>query len=148
MWHFAAACLLLASFPVSLLHGLVSRRFWRHWLPITPGAVARDAVAAVKFRLRHQRGHYNAVQRLLYILVAVALLAMLVSGLAIWKPVQLWWLTALFGGFQSARLVHFLGMAGIVLFVAVHVLMALMVPRTIQAMITGHASPTSERIVP
>ncbi|MDQ2802357.1 MAG: cytochrome b/b6 domain-containing protein [Pseudomonadota bacterium] len=140
MWHFAAACLLLASFPVSLLHGLISGRFWRHWLPISPGAVARDAAAAVTFRLRHRRGHYNAVQRLLYVLVAFALLAMLASGLAIWKPVQLWWLTALFGGFQSARLVHFLGMAGIALFVAVHVLMALMVPRAIQAMITGHAS--------
>ena len=140
MWHFAAACLLLASFPAYLLHGLASGRFRRRWLPITPGAVARDAMTAATLRLRHRSGDCNAMQRLLYVLVVLALLAMVASGLAIWKPVQLWWLTALLGGFQNARLVHFLGMCGIALFVGVHVPMAFAVPRILWVMVTGRAS--------
>ena len=60
------------------------------------------------------------------------------SGLAIWKPVQLWWLTDLFYGFQGARWVHFTCMVGIVLFLVVHVTLALLVPRTILSMITGN----------
>ena len=144
MWHFAAACLLIASFLAYLLYGLVSRRFQRHWRPITPKAVVRDVIAAVSNRLQHRVGYYNAVQRFAYVLVAFGILFMLASGLAIWKPVQLWWLTMAFGGFHNAMLAHFLGMSGIVLFLAVHVLMALTVPRSIQAMITGHVSPASE----
>jgi len=94
----------------------------------------------VTFRLQHRLGHYNAVQKLLYILVVLGLLTMVASGLAIWKPVQLWWLTMLFGGFQGARAVHFLTMSGIALFVLVHVALALIVPKTIQAMVVGTAS--------
>ena len=51
------------------------------------------------------------------------------SGLAIWKPVQFQWLTALFGGYDTARRVHFVCMAAIVAFLAVHVVMALLVPQ-------------------
>jgi len=140
LWHFAFAWLLVGSFGLYFVYGLVSRRFWRQWLPLTAAAVAEDTVKAVTFRLNHRLGHYNAVQKLLYILVVLGLLTMMASGLALWKPVQLWWLTLLFGGFQSARLVHFLAMSGIALFVLVHVLLAVLVPKTIQAMVTGYAS--------
>ena len=140
MWHFSAMWLLIANFGLYVVHGLVSRRFWRLWLPVTPGAISRDAIAAVTFRLEHRPGRCNAVQKVLYIFVVFAILMTIVSGAAIWKPVQLWWLTVWFGGFESARLVHFLCMAGIVLFIAVHVLMALLVPRTIRAMITGRTT--------
>ena len=59
------------------------------------------------------------------------------SGLAVWKPVQFSELAALFCSFQGARLVHFIGMALIVGFLVVHVALALLVPKTIAAMITG-----------
>ena len=65
--------------------------------------------------------------------VAVQVLA----GLALWKPVQFSWLVSLFVDFQGARLAHFLGMAAIVAFLVVHVALALIVPRTIAAMVTG-----------
>jgi thiosulfate reductase cytochrome b subunit len=80
------------------------------------------------------------VQRLLYIGVLTLGVLTVLSGLAIWKPVQLWWLTDLFYGFQGARWVHFACMTGIVLFLAVHIALALLVPRTILSMITGRAS--------
>lgn len=137
MWHFGAATLMMVSFTVYLGHGLLNGRFLRNWLPITPRAVAHDAFAALTFKLTHRPGSCNAVQKLFYVVVVLIQLAMLASGLAIWKPVQLWWLTALFGGFQEARLVHLLGMCAIVMFTTVHVVMAALVPRTIQAITIG-----------
>ncbi len=50
---------------------------------------------------------------------------------------QLQELTALFGGYDNARIVHFLAMAAIVGFLAVHILLAILVPRSLRAMITG-----------
>ncbi|MGL1148004.1 cytochrome b/b6 domain-containing protein, partial [Vibrio parahaemolyticus] len=60
-----------------------------------------------------------------------------ISGLAIWKPVQFAELTWLFGNFQGARIAHVLGMTAIVLFVFVHATLALIVPQTLRAMLTG-----------
>ena len=80
---------------------------------------------------------YNAVQKLLYIIVIVAGVLQVVTGLAIWKPVQFSGLVALCGGFQGARLLHFWGMVVIVGFLVVHVALALLVPRTLWAMLAG-----------
>jgi thiosulfate reductase cytochrome b subunit len=60
-----------------------------------------------------------------------------VTGIAIWKPVQFSGLVSLLGGFQSARILHFLGMAVIFGFLVVHVVLALLVPRTLWAMLAG-----------
>jgi thiosulfate reductase cytochrome b subunit len=59
------------------------------------------------------------------------------SGISIWKPVQFQELTALFGGYDRARYVHFFAMSTFVAFLAVHILLALIVPRSLRAMITG-----------
>jgi thiosulfate reductase cytochrome b subunit len=89
-------------------------------------------------------GHFRrAVQKAFYWGVVLDLLLMLVSGLAIWKPVQTWPLEVLFGGFQGARIVHFLGMAAISLFLIVHVALVILVPKTFVAMITGRATETA-----
>ena len=50
------------------------------------------------------------MQRLLYVGVILVAIVQVLSGLAIWKPVQFQELTALFFGFQGARLAHFIGM--------------------------------------
>ena len=98
----------------------------------------RDAKAALTGKLTHDDlSVYNAVQKLLYLGVIVAGVVIVLSGLAIWKPVQLQELTALFGGYDAARYVHFFAMATIVGFVIVHVIMALLVPKSLRAMITG-----------
>jgi len=59
------------------------------------------------------------------------------SGLSIWKPVQFQELTALFGGYDFARYVHFVAMAAIVGFLVVHVALALIVPKSLRAMVMG-----------
>ncbi len=139
LWHFAGMWLLVGNFLVYLAHGLVSGRFRRKLLPLRPAEIWRDFIAAMTFRLPHEVGVYNAVQRLLYVGVIATIALTILSGLAIWKPVQFQELTWLLGGFQSARVIHFLGMAGIVLFVVVHLALVALVPRTLAPMITGYA---------
>ena len=80
---------------------------------------------------------YNAVQRLLYLGVILIAIVIVLSGLSIWKPVQFQELTALFGGYDFARYVHFVAMAAIVGFLAVHVALALLVPKSLRAMVRG-----------
>ncbi len=107
---------------------------------IGPAVVLRDAIAALRFRLPHRLGVYNAVQKTLYLGVLAAGVIMVLSGLAIWKPGQFQELTWLFGGFDVARVIHFLGMAAIVAFLVVHIALVIIVPKTLPAMITGRAS--------
>ena len=77
------------------------------------------------------------MQKLLYSGVILAGVVIVLSGLSIWKPVQFQELTALFGGYDAARYVHFLAMAAIVGFLIVHIALALIVPKSLRAMITG-----------
>lgn len=142
--HFAAMWLLVGNGLVYLLYGVGSGHFRRHFLPLRAGDVLRDMRLALTFKLPHAAaGAYNAVQRLMYSGVVVLGLLVVASGIAVWKPVQFDWLAALMGGFDNARVVHFVAMAGIVAFVAVHVLLVLIVPKTLLPMFTGRvrASP-------
>jgi thiosulfate reductase cytochrome b subunit len=138
LWHFAAMWLLLANGLVYATVGLATGRLRRKLLPIRPADVVRDVVAALTGRLAHDDlSGYNAAQKALYAGVLLAGAVIVASGFAIWKPVQLQELTALFGGYEGARLVHFLAMCTIVLFLAIHVVMALLVPSRLRAMIRG-----------
>ena len=140
LWHFAAMWLLVTNGLVYLAYGLLSGRFRRRLLPIRIGDVVRDIADALRGKLAHDDpSRYNAVQRLLYLGVISVLIVLVASGLAIWKPVQLQALTFLFGGFQGARIVHFAAMTATVGFIALHVIMALLVPRTLGAMTVGRS---------
>lgn len=137
-WHFAAMWVLAVNGLVYLALGIIGGRFRRKLLPIRPADVIADTKAALTFKLRHDDiSVYNSVQRLLYLGVIAAGIVIVLSGLAIWKPVQFQELTALFGGYDVARYVHFLAMAAIVGFLVVHVLLAILVPRSLRAMVTG-----------
>jgi thiosulfate reductase cytochrome b subunit len=138
-WHLAAAWLLVVNGLVYILYGVLSRHFRRSFWPLSPRQIVRDVGAAVRFRLAHVTGTYNAVQRLAYVVTLVLGVLAVASGLSLWKPVQLDWLASLFGGYEIARRVHFIAMAGIVAFIALHLALVLVVPRTLPAMITGRA---------
>jgi thiosulfate reductase cytochrome b subunit len=143
-WHFAGMWLLVMSFGIYALYGLLSGHFRRSLLPVTPAAVGHDLKEALTGHLEHKVGVRNAVQKLLYIGVIAAITLMLLSGLAIWKPVQLYPLTWVFGGFDSARVVHFLGMSAIVGFTVVHIALVALVPKVLPPMITGRARVETE----
>jgi thiosulfate reductase cytochrome b subunit len=138
LWHFAAMWLMIANGLVYVAVGLATGRLRRKLLPIRPGDVLRDLRAALTGRLSHDDlAVYNAVQKLLYAGVLLAGAVIVASGFALWKPVQLQGLAALFGGYEGARLVHFFAMVAIVVFLIIHVAMALLVPRSLRAMIKG-----------
>lgn len=138
MWHFAAMWLFAVNGLMYLVLGLATGRFRRKLLPVTPGAVVADMRAALRGRLAHRDlAVYNALQRLFYLGAIGAGILVALSGLSIWKPVQFQELTALFGGFDAARYVHFLAMAAIVTFLGIHIVMALIVPRSLRAMVLG-----------
>lgn len=137
-WHFAAMWLFAINGLVYVALGIVTGRFRRKLFPISLGDVVATIGEALRFRLSHEDlSVYNAVQKLLYLGVIAAGFVVALSGLSIWKPVQLQSLTALFGGYEAARYVHFFAMAAIVGFLAVHVTLALLVPKSLRAMITG-----------
>jgi thiosulfate reductase cytochrome b subunit len=138
LWHFAAMWLLMVNGLVYLVLGFVTGRFRKKLLPITPSGVIADTKAAFTGKLSHEDlAKYNYVQKLLYAGIIVVGIVIVLSGLSIWKPVQLQYLTALFGGYDFARYVHFVCMALIVAFLVVHVALALLVPKSLRAMIIG-----------
>ena len=138
LWHFAAMWLLVVNGLVYILLGVLTGHFGRKLLPIRPRDIVADLGAAVTFRLSHDdRSVYNAVQKLFYVGVILAMVVVVASGLAIWKPVQFRELTFLFGGYDAARYVHFFAMAAIVGFLVVHIVLALIFPKNLRAMITG-----------
>jgi thiosulfate reductase cytochrome b subunit len=138
LWHFAAMWLFVVNGLVYVTLGVLTGRFRRKMLPIRPGEIIADVRAALRGRLSHDDlSVYNAVQKLLYLGVILAGVVVVLSGLAIWKPVQLQELTALMGGYDFARYVHFAAMAAIVGFLLIHVIMAFVVPKSLRAMIIG-----------
>lgn len=137
-WHFFGMWIIVLNGIAYVSYGFATGRFRRMLLPIRWSEVLHTTKDTLRLRFAHDDlTKYNAVQKLLYIGVICAAILIVISGLAIWKPIQFSELLPLFGSFQNARLVHFLCMSAIVLFIAVHIILALLVPRTLLSMITG-----------
>lgn len=137
-WHFAAMWLLALNGVVYLAYGVLTGHLRRRLTPLAPAAVFRDVSAAVRGRLGHDDlSVYNAAQRAAYLAAIVLLVLLVLSGLVLWKPVQFHALGMLMGDYDGARYVHFFAMAALVGFVLVHVVMAMLVPRSLLAMFTG-----------
>ena len=137
-WHFAGMWLFATNGLVYLLYGILSGHFRRKLLPISPGAVVRDIGRALRGHLAHEDlSVYNAAQRAAYAALIFFLCLLIASGLAIWKPVQLYPLVALLGDYEGARYIHFFSMSAVAFIVVVHVVMVVLVPRTFPTMITG-----------
>lgn len=140
LWHFAAMWVLAANGLAYLAYGFISGRFRRKLLPLSPSGLFADLRAALRGRLAHSDlSNYNAVQKFSYVFVILMLVLAVVSGIALWKPVQFHSLEHLLGGFDNARIVHFVAMAGILGFLLLHAVMSLLVPRSLLAMIRGRA---------
>lgn len=139
-WHFAMMWVLVVNGLVYLafiyLHGE-----WRDLVPRR--GVARDAWEMVKFyvavRKDHPRqGKHNALQRLAYFSMPLFGILAVLTGLAIWKPVELAPLTNLFGGYVWARYWHFIAMVLLVVSTVGHIFMVFTVdPYSIWSMVGG-----------
>ena len=138
LWHFAAMWVLAMNGVIYVVLGVATGRFRRMLVPIRPSDVLADAKAALARKLSYDDlSIYNAVQKLLYLGVILVGVVIVLSGLAIWKPVQLQELATLFGGYTAARYVHFFAMAAIVAFLVIHVIMSFLVPKSLRTMIIG-----------
>jgi thiosulfate reductase cytochrome b subunit len=137
-WHFFAMWILFFNGLAYLAYGFRTGRFRRMLVPIRVADVIAEIRNVLALKLAHDDlTKYNPVQKLLYIGVMAVIVIQVVSGLVIWKPVQFSEFAVLFYDFQTARLVHFIGMALIVGFLLVHVALALLVPQTLVAMVKG-----------
>jgi thiosulfate reductase cytochrome b subunit len=143
-WHISVMWVLFLDGSAYLIYGFLSGHFRRDIIPPGPRAVIRDMLAALTGRLGHSPGHYNAVQRLLYAGVVADVCVSVATGLSIWKPVQLGWLTDLFGGYPIARSIHLAAMICILLFLVVHLTLVAIFPRALVAMVTNVAAQTEE----
>lgn len=144
-WHLSAMWLLFGDGLAYVIYGFASGHFRRDLRPPRLWALAQDVAAALRFRLKHRSGHYNAVQRLLYAGVLLAIILQVLTGLAIWKPVQFGWIAGLFGGYPVARGLHLAIMLGIVAFVLVHVLLVAIHPSTLKSMVVSLPAEVPER---
>ncbi len=137
-WHFAAMWLLFFNGLFYLAMNIVTGRLARKFFPLGPRAVLHDLVAALRGRLSHaDLSQYNAVQKLAYLGVVLVLLVLVLSGIAIWKPVQFPLLRQMMGGYDFARVVHFCAMSLLAAFIVVHLVMVALVPRSLLTMIRG-----------
>jgi thiosulfate reductase cytochrome b subunit len=143
-WHFAFASLFLLN---GLVYGgyLLASGEWRERL-FHPRRDAGHALATVRHDLRlgpdpGPHGLYNGAQRLAYTGALLLGVAVALTGLVLWKPVQLHALAALVGGYEGARAIHFLGLAGLLAFTLVHLVQVALHPRTVRDMVTGGRPP-------
>ena len=138
LWHFAAMWVLVINGSMYLVLNGVTRRLATKFFPLSPKALVADIAAALKGRLAHaDPRQYNTVQRLAYLFVMLDSVLLVISGLVLWKSVQFPLLRTMVGGYEGARLVHFAGMSALVIFVAVHLVMVMLVPRTLITMVRG-----------
>jgi thiosulfate reductase cytochrome b subunit len=138
LWHFAFMWLLLVNGLIYLILNFATGRAKKKFLPISPKELVRDVLDTLKGKLAHDDlSQYNTIQKLAYLSIIADIIILVISGLAIWKPVQLPLFSELMGGFENARIVHFLAMAYAVFFIMVHLVMVAVVPKTLRIMIRG-----------
>jgi thiosulfate reductase cytochrome b subunit len=137
-WHFAVMWILVVNFFVYLGLNIASGRLRRRLLPLSFRSLVADCGCALRGALRHDDlNRYNAVQKFAYLLVIADIVLVVLSGLAVWKSVQFPLLRTLLGGYDNARIVHFVAMGVLVAFFVVHVVMVALVPRSLLLMIRG-----------
>ena len=137
-WHFAAMWLLFTNGLFYLLMNIVTGRIKRKYFPLWPRDLWNDLRKAVTGKLGHaDLAHYNAVQKFAYLVVVLDLIVLVLSGLVIWKSVQFPLLRDLMGGYDNARIVHFVAMSIVVAFFVVHIAMVALVPKSFLTMVRG-----------
>lgn len=146
-WHFAFQWFFIINGMLYVLYTAISGE-WRHLVP-TKGTL-REAWQVVlhDLRIRKQplpRRKFNGAQQIAYTSIVVMGFFMALSGFAIYKPTQVTWLTSLFGGYQTARFLHFWMTVGFCLFFLVHVAQVVRAGwNNFRAMVTGYELVSEE----
>lgn len=114
---------------------------WRYIFPGKSSFKEAWQVLLYDLHLRKKKplqGRYNAAQKIAYSMVILMGFGSLLTGLAIYKPVQFHWITAMLGGYEWARVEHFMLNIGFILFFIIHILQVIKTGwSNFQGMITG-----------
>ena len=148
-WHLTFAWVFAGGLVLYAARSLLNRHLWRDLLPgrreLSVRHLASEVRGHLTLRFRHEEGmDYNTLQKLAYLGVLVVLLPlMMLTGLTMSPAMNAaWpWLLDLFGGRQSARSIHFIAAALLVVFVVVHLVMVVLAGPVagVRAMITGRS---------
>lgn len=137
-WHFAMMWVLILNGSIYFLLGMASGRFREKLFPLSWCQLKDDLLQALRGKLQHSDlSKYNMVQKIAYLFILLDGIVLVLSGLVLWKSVQFSFLRTLFGGYDFARNIHFFSMSALALFIVIHLLMVLLVPRTLLAMLRG-----------
>jgi len=140
-WHFLFMWAFMLNGLLYVLYTAISGE-WRHLLPNRN--TLREAIQVVlhDLRLRREplpRRKFNGAQQIAYTSIIVMGAGSLLTGLAIYKPVQFAWLTMLLGGYELARFFHFWLTVGYVLFFVIHLVQVMRAGwNNFRAMVTGY----------
>jgi thiosulfate reductase cytochrome b subunit len=139
-WHFALAWPFVLT-GLLYLGFLVVSGEWRTlaFRPRDIGPAIQMQLYYLRLRKEHPpQGKHNALQKGAYSFIVLLGAISALSGFAIYKPVQLSWLTDLFGGYELARYWHFLAVWLFIGFTLLHVALVFLVdPASLRGMITG-----------
>ncbi len=139
-WHFAVAWLLVGNAAAYLVYLAASGEFRRRFF--WPPRDTRPAIGQLLYYLRRRKEPppldlYNGLQRMAYTSALALAILVVLSGLAMWKPVQLHHLAWCLGGYDGARVVHFFALLALAGFVVTHLIMVALHPRSLREMIDG-----------
>lgn len=141
-WHFFIMWGFFINGIVYSIYQLVSGE-WRQIVP--DRYTLRDAFYVTLHELHLRKsapqltGKFNAAQKLAYSGAILMAIGSLITGLAIYKPVTLGWLTELLGGYKAARYEHFILMIGFILFIIIHIIQVIKTGwNNFRAMIAGY----------
>jgi thiosulfate reductase cytochrome b subunit len=140
-WHFMFAWLFAINGIAYVLYTAISGE-WRYLLPNRNTfkeawqVILHDMFLSKKHPPRRK---FNGAQQLAYTGVIVMGAGSLLTGLAIFRPIQFAWITALCGGYGTARLIHFVLTVGFVLFFMLHIVQVIRAGwNNFRAMVTGY----------
>lgn len=138
LWHFSGMWLFVINGIFYVVMGIFTGRFKKKYLPFSMREFILNIKDVVKLKLNHNdTQHYNMLQKTAYTFILIDSIVIFLSGLVIWKSVQFSTLTELIGGYDNARFIHFYSMFAMVVFIVIHLIMVLLVPKTFLAMIRG-----------
>jgi thiosulfate reductase cytochrome b subunit len=140
-FHFAFMWLFFINGVVYVLYTIISSE-WRLLVPQRKSFKQAWQVLLHDLHIRKTappiEGKYNAAQRIAYTAIIIMGFGSIITGLAIYKPVQLNWLVALCGGYAFARIIHFALTIGYILFFVIHIVQVVIAGwNNFRGMVTG-----------
>ncbi len=137
-WHFAMMWVLTANGVIYLTLNIFSGRFCRIFFPLSFRQLAKELRLASRGKLQHHDlRHYNTIQKVAYLLVILNGVGLIVSGLVYGNQCNFHCCANYLAVTRLHAISTFICMTVLVLFAVVHLVMVLLVPRTLLAMLRG-----------